>query len=147
MEVKHARSNHPESAAVSYPSSMKVKYPRSLEVKYQKSTDVKFPTPIDGATQTRGPNKSKLVEQLSAPSSVTNLSAAGCGVPSTPPTPLYIIVLERTLAGRLGNHMFMYASLLGIARAWHRRPLIENSWELTRTFEIQHWDSGINSTG
>ncbi|CAG5128254.1 unnamed protein product, partial [Candidula unifasciata] len=50
---------------------------------------------------------------------------------------LYVLPKNPAL-GRLGNHMFMYASLLGIARAQGRRTFCDPSSDLAKAFKLSN---------
>lgn len=48
------------------------------------------------------------------------------------------ITIQGLESGRLGNHMFKYASLLGIARAMNREPIISPGLKLDAVFNLRH---------
>ncbi|XP_059146562.1 galactoside alpha-(1,2)-fucosyltransferase 2-like [Physella acuta] len=60
--------------------------------------------------------------------------------------PLYVVALEETLVGRLGNQMFIYAAMLGIARTQNRIPLIVDGTLLEKAFQLNHIGR-VNTTG
>ncbi|CAL1534418.1 unnamed protein product [Lymnaea stagnalis] len=58
--------------------------------------------------------------------------------------PLYV---TSAFTGRLGNQMFIYAALIGIARAQNRTVFIKSGTDLEATFQITHLNDSIDSTG
>lgn len=60
---------------------------------------------------------------------------------------LFIAVKTENLKYRLGNQMFIYAAMLGIARAQHREAFIESGKTLGQTFSVSHVNSRVNVSG
>ncbi|KAH9513711.1 Galactoside 2-alpha-L-fucosyltransferase 1 [Bulinus truncatus] len=50
-------------------------------------------------------------------------------------------------SGRLGNHLFIYATLLGVARAQNRRPFIRDGIDLGTAFQISFINPNISNQG
>ncbi|XP_059146559.1 galactoside alpha-(1,2)-fucosyltransferase 1-like [Physella acuta] len=77
------------------------------------------------------------------PSTATMLPTSGV---HTEGEPLYVVALEETLVGRLGNQMFIYAAMLGIAMTQNRIPLIVDGTLLEKAFQLNHIGR-VNTTG
>ncbi|CAL1534425.1 unnamed protein product [Lymnaea stagnalis] len=58
--------------------------------------------------------------------------------------PFYLTTIFQS---RLGNHLFIYASLLGLARAQNRTPFIPSGTYLDNVFQISHVDDSISAEG
>ncbi|CAL1530273.1 unnamed protein product, partial [Lymnaea stagnalis] len=58
--------------------------------------------------------------------------------------PLYMTAV---FMGRLGNQLFIYASLLGIARAQNRTAFIRIGTDLEKAFQITHVNPNISAAG
>ncbi|KAH9508237.1 Galactoside 2-alpha-L-fucosyltransferase 2 [Bulinus truncatus] len=56
--------------------------------------------------------------------------------------PLY---LTAEMMGRLGNQMFIYANLLGLAIAQNRRPFLRDGQDLVTTFQVSYINGGITN--
>ncbi|KAH9513710.1 Galactoside 2-alpha-L-fucosyltransferase 1 [Bulinus truncatus] len=55
--------------------------------------------------------------------------------------------LTTRFMGRLGNQMFEYASLLGLARAQNRRPFVKDGGNLANIFQISLVNREVSSDG
>nr|KAI8732617.1 galactoside 2-alpha-L-fucosyltransferase 1-like [Biomphalaria glabrata] len=65
-------------------------------------------------------------------------------ISNTPNSTMYLTTL---FSGRLGNHLFIYASLLGLARAQNRVPFISDRIGLGKDFQISFINPNISSNG
>lgn len=65
--------------------------------------------------------------------------------PSVPA--LYVLVKSGNFVHRFGNQMFIYASLLGIARKQKRIPLLEDGKDVAKAFEMSVKIGKIKTTG
>lgn len=126
--------------------------------------DVNVTTTSDGDVLTSCPSCTSLrsIQALNTTylmtSSVTRLTTSSVTRPPTASNttpgvsaglsdpPLYVVVKSGGLRGRLGNHMFIYAALLGIARAQSRVPILEEGKSLAKVFRINHIEK-IDTTG
>ncbi|XP_059144926.1 galactoside alpha-(1,2)-fucosyltransferase 2-like [Physella acuta] len=59
---------------------------------------------------------------------------------------LYVTVRKENLIYRLGNQMFIYAAMLGIAKAQMRLPFVEDGKHLGQTFKLNYVNSNINTS-
>ncbi|KAH9513718.1 hypothetical protein Btru_041921 [Bulinus truncatus] len=55
--------------------------------------------------------------------------------------------LTSRLIGRQGNQMFVYATLVGLARAQNRVPFVDDARDLMTMFRISHVKNYIDTTG
>ncbi|KAH9513709.1 Galactoside 2-alpha-L-fucosyltransferase 1 [Bulinus truncatus] len=56
-----------------------------------------------------------------------------------------MLYLTSNFMGRLGNQMFIYATLLGLARAHNRRAFVKDGGDLVNTFQISFLNKNINT--
>ncbi|KAK0042567.1 galactoside 2-alpha-L-fucosyltransferase 2 [Biomphalaria pfeifferi] len=85
-------------------------------------------------------NKSLAIESSSTTTTTTqqtNTSQANV-------TALY---LTTRFTGRLGNQMFIYATMVGLARAQNRVPIIKSGGDLVNTFQITNLNKDMNTDG
>ncbi|XP_059151068.1 galactoside 2-alpha-L-fucosyltransferase SEC1-like [Physella acuta] len=73
------------------------------------------------------------------------LTSAPSTQPATPA--LYVLVTSGNFVHRLGNQLFICASLLGIARKQNRIPILEDGKDLVKAFEINVGVNKIKATG
>ncbi|CAL1534421.1 unnamed protein product [Lymnaea stagnalis] len=57
------------------------------------------------------------------------------------------LFMTAAFMGRLGNQLFIYASLLGIARAQNRTAFIRRGTDLEKAFQITHVNHNISTAG
>ncbi|KAI8776503.1 galactoside 2-alpha-L-fucosyltransferase 1, partial [Biomphalaria glabrata] len=65
-------------------------------------------------------------------------------ISNTPNSTMYLTTL---FSGRFGNHLFIYATLLGVARAQNRVPFISDRIGLGKDFQISFNKPNISSNG
>ncbi|KAI8776494.1 galactoside 2-alpha-L-fucosyltransferase 2 [Biomphalaria glabrata] len=77
----------------------------------------------------------------STPKAIVNTTGA-----STKEAPVEnVLYLTTNFKGRLGNQLFIYASLVGIARANRRVPFVRNGGDLSSLFKMTHLKANIDS--
>ncbi|KAI8776505.1 galactoside 2-alpha-L-fucosyltransferase 1 [Biomphalaria glabrata] len=57
------------------------------------------------------------------------------------------LYLSTSFTGRIGNQMFIYATMVGLARAQNRMPFINTGGDLLTIFPITNIRTDINTTG
>ncbi|XP_059168890.1 galactoside alpha-(1,2)-fucosyltransferase 2-like [Physella acuta] len=146
--------NSPPTSMVTSPDTSLVTSPHTLTV--TQSPDISIVTSPHIAPVTlsnKSPMTSPHTTQVTSPdtyleaSKTTSLlnspSTISASVHYADP-PLY--VKSASLYGRLGNQMFMYASLVGIARIQNRIPCVDDGRLITNAFNIS-FIHRIDSTG
>ncbi|KAK0042573.1 galactoside 2-alpha-L-fucosyltransferase 2-like isoform X2 [Biomphalaria pfeifferi] len=57
------------------------------------------------------------------------------------------LYLTTRIMGRLGNQMFIYATMIGLATAQNRVPIIKSGEDLVKTFQITNLNEDMNTDG
>ncbi|XP_055871046.1 galactoside alpha-(1,2)-fucosyltransferase 2-like [Biomphalaria glabrata] len=57
------------------------------------------------------------------------------------------LYLTTRFMGRLGNQMFIYATMVGLARAQNRVPVLKSGGDLVTTFQITNLNKDMNTDG
>ncbi|KAH9508235.1 Galactoside 2-alpha-L-fucosyltransferase 1 [Bulinus truncatus] len=85
-------------------------------------------------------------EERSNENVTSNISVTNPKSQTTQPVtpPLY---LTATIKGRLGNQMFIYATILGLARAQNRKLFLKDGQDLITTFQVSFINNGISNSG
>ncbi|XP_059146492.1 galactoside alpha-(1,2)-fucosyltransferase 2-like [Physella acuta] len=137
---------------VSCPSCTSLRTIQSFNTTYRLTSSVtqlstSLPTQFTTSSVTRLSTSSLAQVTTSAVTQPTSASSTTPAVSAAlSDLPLYVVVKAGGLRGRLGNHMFIYAALLGIARIQNRTPVLEEGKSLAKVFRINHIER-INTTG
>uniref|UniRef100_A0A2C9KQS9 L-Fucosyltransferase n=1 Tax=Biomphalaria glabrata TaxID=6526 RepID=A0A2C9KQS9_BIOGL len=92
-------------------------------------------------SSTQNPNNSLANESSSSTRTTTAQQSATSRAIATK------LYLTTWFMGRLGNQMFIYASMVGLARAQNRVPVINSGGDLVNTFQITNLNENINTNG